>query len=110
MRKSRTQSRLSLAGRWSVRRESGFLPRLAVTKRITARGRGWTCIAGIPVFPFRVMPSRTADCEFRYRFLPVKDELIKLGYGWEGRGLLFGREFCRFRLFPKRRPAKAMRR
>lgn len=104
MRKSRSQSGLTLAGRWSVRRESGFLPRLAITKRISARGRGWTCIAGIPLLPFRVTKSARADRELRYRFLPLRDELIKLGYGWQGRGLLFGREFCRFRLLPKREP------
>lgn len=108
MRKSRSQGGLTLAGRWSVRRESGFLPRLGITKRISARGRGWTCIAGIPLFPFRVTKSARADRELRYRFLPLRDELIKLGYGWQGRGLLFGREFCRFRLLPKR-PSKPRR-
>jgi hypothetical protein len=102
VRKSGSESGLTLAGRWSVRRESGFLPRFGITKRISARGRGWTCVAGVPLLPFRVMKSARADRELRYRFLPLRDELIKLGYGWLGRGLFLGREFCRFRLLPKR--------
>lgn len=103
MRKGRTQSRsLSLAGTWKVRRESGFLPARWLSKRIDENGNGWTCIAGIPLFRFRVTTSSRADRELRYRSLPLRDELIKLGYGWLGRGLFFGLEFCRFRLVPFR--------
>jgi hypothetical protein len=81
-----------LDGRWRVVRESGLLPP-AVTKEITG-GKGWTLVAGVPVAPFRVEGTT-----LRYLLVPVRDELEpRCEGGWSGRGLLVGREFCRFRL------------
>jgi hypothetical protein len=88
-----------LEGHWKVRRESGLLPPLGVSKRI-GEGRGWTRLLGLPVASFRVLergPGRT----LRYTVLPIRDELWpRSDGGWDGRGLLLGREFCRFRLEP----------
>jgi hypothetical protein len=93
----------SLEGRWYVRRESGLLPP-GVTKRIAA-GRGWTLLLGLPVAPFRVLAADGApspERTLRYRVLPIRDELRPREDGsWEGRGLLLGLEFCRFRLEPR---------
>ena len=83
----------SLEGTWQVVRLSGFLPPFGVSKRI-ASGCGWTLFAGVPVAPFRV-----SETTLVYRGLPVRDELeVDDAGSWRGRGLLFGREFCRFRL------------
>jgi hypothetical protein len=83
----------SLDGRWRVERRSGLLPPFGLTKRI-ANGKGWTLAAGVPVAPFRV-----AGTTLVYRGWPVRDELEPTADGsWEGRGVLAGREFCRFRL------------
>jgi len=92
----------TLAGRWYVERQAGLLPPFGITKRIGTNGRGWTCVAGVPLFPFRVTDGRTTDRELRYSLLPIRDELVRFGSGWAGRGLIFGREFCRFRLSPDR--------
>jgi hypothetical protein len=86
-----------LAGRWRVERTSGLLPPFGLRKHI-GPDRGWTAIGPLPVAPFRVR-GRTLD----YAVWPVEDELVEgEGGEWEGRGLLFGREFCRFRLVPER--------
>jgi hypothetical protein len=84
----------SLEGSWRVERVSGFLPPAGVTKRIE-NDHGWTLVAGIPVAPFRVVGHTLV-----YRGWPVRDELEPDAGSWRGRGLLFGREFCRFRLVP----------
>ena len=82
------------AGRWRVERVDGLLPP-GLRKRI-GRDGGSTCVGPLPLALFRVR-GRTLD----YRLLPVADELTPAGDGtWHGRGLLFGREFCRFRLVP----------
>ena len=82
-----------------MRRESGLLPP-GVTKRIGA-GSGWTLLLGVPVASFRV-EQRPGGRTLRYRLLPIHDELSPRPDGaWEGRGLLLGREFCRFRLEPR---------
>jgi hypothetical protein len=48
-----------------------------------------------------VAPFRVSETSLVYRGLPVRDELEPDGAGsWRGRGQLFGREFCRFRLVP----------
>ena len=71
----------SLDGTWRVERTGGLLPPFGLSKRIEG-GRGWTLAAGIPLAPFR-------------------DELEPGPDGsWQGRGLLLGHEFCRFRLIP----------
>lgn len=87
-----------LVGAFRVERTAGLLPPI-FSKRIRADGRGLTAIAGLPLFPFRVTaaPAPLA-CVLRYVGLPVRDELCLMPDGWNGRGLLFGREFCRFRL------------
>lgn len=78
-----------------MRREAGLLPP-GVTKRIGQR-RGWTLWGGVPVGRFRVEGGRL----LRYVGWPVRDELVPRSDGsWEGRGLLLGFEFCRFRLEP----------
>jgi hypothetical protein len=83
----------TLEGRWRVERESGVLPPFGVAKRI-AGGEGWTLLGGVPVAPFRLEGTTLV-----YRGWPVRDELEPRGDGsWSGRGLLLGREFCRFRL------------
>ncbi len=88
------------AGRWRVERISGLLPPLGLRKRIGADA-GSTRLGSLPLAVFRVR-GRTLD----YRLLPVRDELEPAPDGtWEGRGLLFGREFCRFRLVPDDRDA-----
>ena len=72
---------------------SGVLPPFGVRKRIQ-QGRGWTLVGPIPVASFDVRGSTLV-----YRHLPVRDELERQADGtWLGRGLLWGREFCRFRL------------
>jgi hypothetical protein len=84
-----------LDGKWAVRRVSGLLPPFGISKRIGPRS-GVTCIAGIPVAPFRVEDNRLI-----YRLLPIQDELNSEPDGsWSGRGFIWGREFCRFRLVP----------
>jgi hypothetical protein len=81
-----------LAGRWRVERVSGFLPPF-LRKRIGPEA-GWTGLGPMPLAPFRVQ-GRTLE----YALWPVRDELSPGKEGeWFGRGLLFGREFCRFRL------------
>jgi hypothetical protein len=69
---------------------------MCVSKRIR-RGRGATYLFGIPVAPFSVV--RSGGPQLRYRCLPVTDVLTpRADGGWDGRGLVFGVEFCRFRL------------
>ena len=81
-------------GRWRVERVDGLLPP-GLRKRI-GRDGGSTRFGPLPLALFRVR-GRTLD----YRLLPIADELTPAGNGtWLGRGLLFGREFCRFRLVP----------
>ena len=85
-----------LEGEWRVRRESGVLPPFGLSKRI-GRTTGWTLMGGVPVAPFRVVGT-TLD----YLGWPVRDELTPRQDGtWTGRGVLLGREFCRFRLVPR---------
>jgi hypothetical protein len=79
-------------GRWRVERVGGLLPP-GLHKQI-GRDGGSTRLGALPLAVFRVR-GWTLD----YRLLPVRDELAPAGDGtWLGRGLLFGREFCRFRL------------
>ncbi len=86
----------TLDGVWRIEREAGALPPFGLTKRITG-GSGWTCVAGLPAASFRVEGTTLV-----YRLWPVRDELAAREDGtWEGRGLLLGREFCRFRLVPQ---------
>jgi hypothetical protein len=84
-------------GRWRVRRISGLLPPLGVTKRIGPRG-GRTLLFGIPVGRFVVDGLR-----FVYTRWPIVDVLAPSGArsdSFDGEGRLFGRRFCRFRLEP----------
>ena len=84
-----------LDGRWRVERIEGLLPPTGVTKRI-AGGSGWTLVGGVPVAFFRVAATTLV-----YRGWPVRDVLEPRPDGsWGGRGIAFGREFCRFRLVP----------
>ena len=86
----------SLDGQWRVEREAGVLLPFGVTKRISG-GYGWTCVGRVPVAFFRV-----ADTTLVYRGWPVRDELTPNADGtWAGRGLLAGREFCRFHMIPE---------
>lgn len=82
-----------LQSEWLVRRVSGLLPPVGLRKRIGADG-GSTRLGPVPVALFRARGLR-----LDYRWLPVRDELEEREDGtWVGRGLVFGREFCRFRL------------
>jgi hypothetical protein len=90
----RAEGSTSLEGNWRVERVSGFLLPVGATKRIE-NGVGWTLVAGIPVARFRVVGATLV-----YRGWPVRDELEPDASFWRGRGLIFGREFCRFRLVP----------
>jgi hypothetical protein len=47
---------------------------------------------------FRIRPG-TLD----YMWLPLRDEIRDMPDGsWRGRGLLLGREYCRFRMVPEK--------
>jgi hypothetical protein len=82
-----------LSGRWHVERVGGLLPPIGVRKRIGPE-RGTTWLGPVPVGVFRVR-GRTLD----YVGWPVRDELSSTEDGdWIGRGLIFGRQFCVFRL------------
>jgi hypothetical protein len=81
-----------ISGRWRVERVGGLLPP-GLRKRIGPAG-GSTSLGPLPLAVFRIR-GRTLE----YRLLPIRDELTAAGDGtWLGRGLVFGREFCRFRL------------
>ncbi|MGZ4431730.1 MAG: hypothetical protein ACXVYV_08815 [Gaiellales bacterium] len=87
------ESEFEPIGEWRVERVSGLLPPFGISKSI-GRSGGVTRVAGVPVAPFRLV-HRTLI----YALLPVRDELSRLPDGsWEGRGLVLGRQFCRFRL------------
>jgi hypothetical protein len=82
-----------LAGAWRVERVNGLLPPIGVRKRIGPRG-GTTWLGPLPVGFFRIR-GRTLD----YAGWPIRDELVPAEDGeWIGRGLVFGRQFCVFRL------------
>jgi hypothetical protein len=82
-----------LDGSWRIEREAGVLPPFGLSKRISGE-RGWTLVAGVPAAYFHVR-GHTLD----YLGWPVRDQLEARADGsWGGRGLIFGREFCRFRL------------
>ena len=88
-----------LEGAWRVKRISGLLPPAGVTKHIGG-GAGATRVLGLPVAAFRVR-----GLSLVYRFLPIRDELTPRPDGsWDGRGLLLGWEFCRFRLIRETAP------
>lgn len=89
----------NLVGKFWVQRTAGFLP-LRFSKRIYANGRGVTALRGLALFPFRVCVTSPRAVELRYVLLPVRDEIVRSKTGWEGRGLVFGLEFCRFTLYP----------
>ena len=83
----------NLDGTWTVERVSGLLPPFGLSTRI-AGGRGWTRAAGVPVAAFRLDGTTLV-----YRVWPIRDELEPAADGaWNGRGLVLGRQFCRFRL------------
>lgn len=83
----------SLEGSWNVRRTAGVLPPIGVSKLVWGHC-GYTALFGVPVAFFTI-----DDGVLRYRGLPMVDELTEGPEGtWRGRGLLFGREFCRFEL------------
>jgi hypothetical protein len=82
-------------GEWRVVRRSGLMPPVGLAKTIGAV-TGETRLFGVPVGRFRVVGRMLI-----YRGWPVADMLDQDEDGsWEGRGLLFGREFCRFELHP----------
>jgi hypothetical protein len=83
----------SLDGVWRVEREAGILPPFGLSKRIFGTS-GWTLVAGVPAAYFHVRGTT-----LEYVGWPVKDVLIPREDGtWGGRGLMLGREFCRFRM------------
>jgi len=87
---------------------AGLLPDFGLSKSIRSDGCGVTRVLGLPLLPFRIRMLPDGGAELRYRLLPLRDELAVTGATWSGRGLLLGREFCRFRLVrptPPRSPA-----
>jgi hypothetical protein len=85
--------REELAGHWRVERTSGLLPPFGVRKRI-GQTNGLTWLGPLPLGFFQVR-GRT----LHYAGWPVRDELKPTERGeWVGRGLIFGRQFCTFRL------------
>lgn len=83
------------AGRYYVRRISGFLPPFGVTKRLKGN-RGTTYLFGIPFGDFAIVGSR-----FIYARWPIVDEIDEGGgapHIMRGRGTIRGLTFCRFRL------------
>ncbi len=87
-----------LDGTWKIERESGVLPPFGLSKRIFGDG-GWTLVAGVPAAYFHVRRRGGEGARLEYVGWPVTDELSPRDDGsWGGRGLMFGREFCRFRL------------
>jgi hypothetical protein len=96
----------ALVGKWLVRRKAGLLPSFGLSKSIHCNGRGVTRVLGLPLLPFRVRARPDGlGVEIRYRFLPLCDVLVPELDAWSGRGLIFGREFCRFRLVRAAAPA-----
>jgi hypothetical protein len=88
----------ALDGEWRIERESGALPPFGLSKRIFGDG-GWTLVGGVPAARFRVRRREGESARLDYVGWPVVDELTPREDGtWAGRGLMFGREFCRFRL------------
>jgi hypothetical protein len=86
-----------LDGVWRIERESGALPPFGLSKRIFGTS-GWTLVASVPAAYFTVR-LHGAGATLDYLGWPVRDELSPREDGsWSGRGLLLGREFCRFRL------------
>ncbi len=86
-----------LDGVWKVERESGALPPFGLSKRIFGES-GWTLLAGLPAAYFNVRLSGE-HATLDYVGWPVRDELEPAEDGtWAGRGVMLGREFCRFRL------------
>jgi hypothetical protein len=82
-----------LIGEWRVERVSGFLPPFGLRKHIGPRS-GSTRVGPFPIGFFRVR-----GLILDYAWWPLRDELSRREDGeWVGRGLVFGREFCRFRL------------
>jgi hypothetical protein len=84
----------SLTGTFRVRRLSGLLPPIGVTKRIE-ESTGVTCLFNVPVGKFRVIGRRLV-----YSWWPIIDDIDgEDGRGLLGRGRLWGvLTFCRFRL------------
>jgi hypothetical protein len=80
-------------GEWRVVRSGGLLPPIGLSKRIGV-DQGETRLLGIPIGTFDI-----AGRSLIYRSWPVRDRLERLPDGsWEGRGLVLGLPFCRFRL------------
>ncbi len=87
-----------LDGVWRVERKTGALPPFGLSKRIFGDA-GWTLAMGVPAGYFRVRHGKDGAVTLDYVGWPVRDELTPRDDGsWDGRGLLLGREFCRFRL------------
>ncbi len=83
-------------GTWDVERVSGFLPPLLGVRKRIGRTQGETIVGPVRA-RFDVVGG-----ELRYRapFAGFVDELEPAGESWEGRALLHGREYGRFRLTP----------
>jgi len=81
-----------------VERVSGALPPGLLRKRIFG-DHGWTLAGEVPLGYFDVKRDDAQSVTLDYRVMPVRDELeAREDGGWDGRGILLGREFCRFTL------------
>ncbi len=81
-----------------VERVSGALPASLLRKRIFG-DHGWTLAGEVPLGYFRVYREEADSATLDYLVMPIRDELeARDDGGWDGRGLVFGREICRFRL------------
>jgi hypothetical protein len=85
-----------LTGEWRLERRSGLLPPLGPARKRVAGRRGHIALGPLWL-PFQVA-ERAGPIELRYRVLPVVDVLNPCPGGFEGRSLLLGLSFGRFRM------------
>jgi hypothetical protein len=83
----------SLEGDWRVKRLSGVLPPLPISKHIEGQS-GVTRIGRLRI-PFRIVGM---TLQYRPPLQAFADELEASGEGFVGRATLFGQEYARFRL------------
>jgi hypothetical protein len=84
-----------LDGVWKVERTGGLLPPLLGVRKEISGSRGVTKLGPLPGAPFDVVGTQL---HYRGPFSGFVDVLEPAGDGYDGRALLRGREYGRFRL------------